>query len=176
MTAVVAVKTCPHCGEKMPLSGFYTNGKLVSGEPKYASWCKKCIKIKQASYHARTWGSQKLQYVAHKRTKTVRNYLAYLRQKAHKRNKSDVMISLDALETLWFSQKGQCALTKWPMTMELGKGVVPTNCSIDRIDSYMGYVPGNVQLVCRAANIAKSNLSASDFLALCKAVVATHGL
>ena len=176
MTAVVAVKTCPHCGEKMPLSGFYTNGKLVSGEPKYASWCKKCIKIKQASYHARTWGSQKLQYVAHRRTKTVRNYLAYLRQKAHKRNKSDVMISLDGLETLWFSQKGQCALTKWPMTMELGKGVVPTNCSIDRIDSCMGYVPGNVQLVCRAANIAKSNLLASDFLALCKAVVATHGV
>ena len=57
------------------------------------------------------------------------------------------------------------------MTMELGKGVVPTNCSIDRIDSSFGYEPGNVQLVCRAANVAKSNLSTSDFVNLCRAVV-----
>jgi hypothetical protein len=57
------------------------------------------------------------------------------------------------------------------MTMELANGVVSTNCSLDRIDSGHGYVVGNVQLVCRAANVAKSDLSTADFLKMCRAVV-----
>ena len=55
--------------------------------------------------------------------------------------------------------------------MELANGVVPTNCSIDRIDSKVGYIVGNVQLVCRAANVAKSDLGADEFVKLCRAVV-----
>lgn len=78
---------------------------------------------------------------------------------------------MDALELLWQTQKGLCALTGWPMTMELANGVVPTNCSIDRVDSKKGYVVGNVQLVCRAANVAKSNMSTTDFVKLCRAIV-----
>ena len=57
------------------------------------------------------------------------------------------------------------------MTMELANGFVPTNCSVDRIDSTQGYIVGNVQLVCRVANVAKSNLTHSDFVQLCKAVL-----
>jgi hypothetical protein len=118
----------------------------------------------------------RLQFSAQKRTKNVRSFLSYLRQKATQRRKDGDIISLDALETLWFAQQGKCALTGWPMTMELGNGVVQTNCSIDRIDSDKGYVVGNVQLVCRIANIAKSSLTTSDFANLCKAVVTKHGL
>jgi hypothetical protein len=165
----VREKTCTRCGELKPTSLFYTTGKCVDGGPKYNSWCKDCIKSKQATYHKKTWGPDKLQFTAYKRTKTVRAYLSYLRAKAVRRGGG--CVSIDALETLWLVQGGRCALTGWPMTMELAKGVVPTNCSIDRIDSEAGYDVGNVQLVCRAANVAKHDLSASDFLQLCKAVV-----
>ena len=163
-------KFCTKCGDAKPLSSFYTTGKTVSGTLKYNSWCKNCISEKQASYHKRTWGPEKLHRVAFKRTKTTRSYLSYLRGKAAARNKSQEVISLDALELLWDHQGGKCALTGWDMTMELGRGTVPTNCSIDRISSDGGYEVGNVQLVCRAVNVAKSNLSMSDFVALCRSV------
>jgi len=166
----VLSKCCSKCKTVKEIDSNFVKYKkpLKSGKPKYSSWCKECVSKKQAEYHKRTWGPEKLQFTAYKRTKTVRSFLTYLRSKAVQRSK--FCISIDALETLWFSQKGKCALTGWEMTMELGSGVVSTNCSIDRIDSSLGYEPGNVQLVCRAANIAKSNLSTSDFVNLCKAV------
>jgi hypothetical protein len=55
--------------------------------------------------------------------------------------------------------------------MELANGVVQTNCSLDRIDSSIGYVVGNVQLVCRIANVSKNALSTDDFINLCQAVL-----
>lgn len=165
------LKHCTSCGVDKLFTMFYTTGKKVDGSPKYNSWCKKCIKVKQASYHARTWGSEKLKYTAFKRTKSVRSFLQYLRSKAAQRKKGDDVISLDALELLWATQNGACALTGWPMSMELANGVVPTNCSIDRIDPKIGYIVGNVQLVCRAANVAKHDLSQADFVQLCKAVL-----
>lgn len=168
-------KLCTKCGGTFLLDQFYTTGKKVSGEPKYNSWCKSCVSEKQASYHKRTWGPERLQHSAFKRTKSVRSFLTYLRSKAVQRGKGEV-ISADALELLWNTQGGKCALTGWDMTMELGRGAVPTNCSLDRIDSSRGYEVGNVQLVCRAANVAKSDLSLNDFITLCRSVMEVrHG-
>lgn len=161
-------KNCTKCGECLPLTYFYTAGKKVDGSPKYNSWCKPCIKEKAASYHKRTWGPEALQLSAFKRSRSVRSYLAYLRGKALKRGGS--CIGLDELVEIWNRQNGRCSLTGWELTMKLGSGVIPTNCSIDRIDSSKGYESGNVQLVCRAANVAKSNLAPDLFLQLCSAV------
>jgi hypothetical protein len=173
---VIEEKRCTHCGTMKLLSGFYTTGKLSNGAPKYNSWCKECISKKQSSYHKKTWGEDKLKYTAFRRTKSVRSYLQYLRSKAVQRRKNEEVISLDALELLWATQEGKCALTGWPMTMELANGVVPTNCSIDRIDSNQGYVVGNVQLVCRSANVAKHDLPLEEFIKLCRAVLErNHG-
>ena len=164
-------KHCTNCGAIKALAAFYTTGKKVDGAPKYNSWCKECVSVKQGLYHKRTWGVDKLQYTAFKRTKSVRSYLQYLRSKATQRQKKGEVLSLDALELLWHTQNGCCALTGWQMTMELGNGVISTNCSLDRIDSTQGYIVGNVQLVCRVANVAKNNLVQSDFVQLCKAVL-----
>ena len=169
-------KICTKCREERSITQFYTTGKTVSGGPKYNSWCKTCAAAKQAEYHKRTWGPDKLQHSAFKRTKSVKSYLTYLRSKAVSRKKGSEVVSADALEILWHAQKGKCALTGWDMTMELGKGSVPTNFSIDRINSDIGYEVGNVQLVCRAANVAKSNLSLSDFLLLCRSVGAFNNV
>lgn len=168
---MLASKACSNCKQAKELACFYTTGKKPDGNPRYNSWCKPCIKDKQASYHKRTWGSEKLQFSAHRRTKSTRHYLSYLLGKARQRKPEAVTITVEHLLQLWENQKSLCALTGWPLTTELGRGKIVTNCSLDRIDSSKGYELGNVQLVCVAANVAKSNLSQSDFINLCKAVV-----
>jgi hypothetical protein len=162
-------KPCTKCGSVLPLSGFYTTGKKRDGSPKYNSWCRDCSRLKMASYHQQTWGPERLQFSAHKRTQSVRAFMSYLLAKARRRR--DCQITADDLEAIWASQGGRCALTGWEMTMRLGEGQVPTNASIDRIDSRLGYSAENVQLVCRAANVAKSDLPQQEFVRLCAAVV-----
>jgi hypothetical protein len=162
------IKPCSKCKNTFDISNFYTTGKLKNGMPKYQSWCKNCIKIKMMSYHKRTWGNDKLQFTAFKRTKNLRSYLFYLLSKAKRRGKCK--IDINYLENLWESQQGLCAISKIEMTKILGQGKINTNISIDRIDSDKGYVIGNVQLVCRVINQAKNNLKQIDFINLCKKV------
>ncbi|UVY48073.1 MAG: hypothetical protein [Bacteriophage sp.] len=45
------------------------------------------------------------------------------------------------------------------MTYYFDSGRVPTNLSVDRIDSSLGYIKGNIQLVCMAVNQMKSVLT-----------------
>jgi hypothetical protein len=162
-------KTCSHCNQYFKLDSFYTTGKRIDGSPKYQSWCKTCVSSKMKSYHKKTWGEDKLNYVNFKRTKNLRSYLTYLRSKAINRKES--CISIDDLVKLFNNQNGKCALTGWDMTMILGSGVINTNASIDRIDSSKGYIDGNIQFVCRIVNTAKSNLSQDEFINLCETII-----
>lgn len=43
--------------------------------------------------------------------------------------------------------------------------------SLDRIDSSLGYIPGNVQWVCKQINISKHILSTKEFIGMCRKVV-----
>lgn len=162
-------KNCTKCGDLLPVSSFYTTGKKVDGSPKYNSWCKSCAKLKMASYHKKTYGPNALAYSAERRTRSIGSYMRYLLAKARKRHLCEV--TTDDLLKLWDNQRGNCAMTGWPMTMILGRGRCETNASIDRIDSGIGYTHGNVQLVCRCVNVAKSDMSISEFRALCAAVM-----
>ena len=121
------------------------------------------------SYHKKTWGDEKLQFTAFKRTKSVRAYITYLRQKAIKRKNS--CLSIDKLEEIWNKQDGKCALTGWDMTMVLGKGNIDTNASIDRIDSNLEYVENNVQFICRSVNVFKSNATEELLYKMCEAII-----
>ena len=163
------MKECSKCNEIFQISNFYTTGKKIDGSPKYNSWCKNCISSKMKSYHKKTWGDDKLQFTAFKRTKSVRSYITYLRSKAIKRKNE--CISIDELEKIWNNQNGKCALTGWDMTMILGKGNIETNASIDRIDSNLGYIKNNVQFVCRAVNVFKSNATEEFLHKMCEAII-----
>jgi len=63
-----------------------------------------------------------------------------------------------------------CALTGLQMTESPG-GRNPNQASLDRIDSKRGYDRGNVQYVTLQINLAKKNMSDSDFIEMCKRVV-----
>ena len=46
-----------------------------------------------------------------------------------------------------------------------------TNASIDRIDSSIGYVHGNVQLTCVRANLMKGPMRTNQLLDLCASIL-----
>lgn len=163
------MKVCSKCKEHLELFDFYTTGKKADGSPKYQSWCKSCISYKMKSYHKKTWGDEKLQFTAFRRTRSVRSFITYLRAKAVKRK--NACLSIDDLEKIWSNQNGKCALTGWELTMILGNGNIPTNASIDRIDSNKEYIEGNVQFVCRAANVFKSNATKEFLYNMCEAII-----
>lgn len=58
------------------------------------------------------------------------------------------------------------------MTHIAGQGRVATNISIDRIDSAVGYVRGNVQFVCDVVNRMKQDLEQADLLIWCRRILA----
>lgn len=75
----------------------------------------------------------------------------------------NVQIDFDYLWNLWEVQQGRCALTGLYLGHRFN---APLAVSIDRKDSSLGYVPGNVQLVCQWVNKAKGNMANDDFKAL----------
>lgn len=61
----------------------------------------------------------------------------------------------------------------WGMKNAFGTGASnPLSCSIDRIDSELGYVPGNIQLVTARTNLAKGNMSNNEFIRFAKKIAA----
>lgn len=61
------------------------------------------------------------------------------------------------------------------MTYAAGQGRVATNISLDRIDSTVGYVRGNVQLVCDIANRMKQDLTVDDLRLWCARILECTG-
>lgn len=105
------------------------------------------------------------------RAASPRNFLMCLAKK--KKERRD--LTVDYLEKLYEAQDGKCALTGFTMTYITGEGRVPTNISIDRIDSSVGYVDGNTQLVCVQANKMKAELTERELLLWAEAIVGTGG-
>lgn len=73
-----------------------------------------------------------------------------------------VEVDRDFLIKLYHKQKGECAITKIPLT-HIFNDIY--NISVDRIDSSKGYISGNVQLVCQWINHAKRQHSNADMIA-----------
>jgi hypothetical protein len=57
------------------------------------------------------------------------------------------------------------------MTYVAGSGRITTNISLDRIDSSVGYVRGNVQFVCNVVNRIKQELLQEELLLWCKRIL-----
>jgi hypothetical protein len=91
-------------------------------------------------------------------------YTYYLR-KARTRGKGLTDLDLKYLKGLWEEQNGQCAFTGLPLRLrnEKQKNDNIFTASLDRIDSSVGYVKGNVQYVSVALNLAKKDLSDEHF-------------
>ena len=85
-------------------------------------------------------------------------------------------INTDYLRGLYEGQEGLCALSGLEMTIRGKSGTSEYwySLSIDRIDSSLGYVEGNVQLVCTGVNRIKGQMADEMFINFCKEVVEYH--
>lgn len=73
-------------------------------------------------------------------------------------------LSLEEATKLWQSPCAYCDTEPSNRFVENDREIVYSG--IDRIDSSLGYVPGNVQSCCKRCNAAKNNLAHEEFLAL----------
>ena len=59
----------------------------------------------------------------------------------------EVSVSLKDLKKLWEKQKGRCAISNVNMSYIFNSGRIPTNVSVDRINSKLGYTINNFILI-----------------------------
>lgn len=78
-------------------------------------------------------------------------------------------LTLDKLEELWESQKGQCCYSGVPLVYDGQRK--PEALSIDRVDSTKGYTHDNVVLCCRRVNEMKREMSVQELRSWCLRIV-----
>ena len=108
----------------------------------------------------------------------IRRACSQLRHSRMKRDPdTEWTISPDLLVELYYAQGKRCALSGIELTWTRdGSGrKFPYNISIDRINPRLGYVSGNVQLVCTAVNMMKGTWSDATFITICEQVAKHMG-
>jgi hypothetical protein len=182
-------KVCSKCGFVKQTLDFSLN------ERGYGSVCKTCTNNKKKLYriankerisHAKSkcyFARREYYQLKHRHNieKTPFSFLAGLygsikkRTRLRKHQKPDgryvfrrplkLDVDLRFLADLYARQSGRCALSGVKLVHQIGK---LNAISIDRIDNGIGYVRGNIQLVCQFVNLGKysgTNEAAKEFLA-----------
>jgi hypothetical protein len=96
------------------------------------------------------------------------------RYAAREQRNLEFTIDTDYVMNLLVAQNGKCALTGWDFEFTRGgnlHGKNPYGCTMDRKDNSLGYIPGNVQLVCWKINKLKGEVNDTEFKTICKLVV-----
>ena len=97
-----------------------------------------------------------------------------------KRGKRGKYISLDhdSFFKIWerqFEKFGSiCPYSGVEMTHQRGEGKIGTNASIDRFDSSLGYIPGNVVFCTNLTNSMKLDMDFEKFLVQCQTIAANR--
>ena len=120
----------------------------------------------------RHWEWQ-VQYVQCVKRKLV--FLSQNLRRAHKReNPYEITIDLDYLYDIGWKQNWKCALSGDDLEFERGGDWIdntnPKSCTIDRIDSNLGYIPGNIQLLSWRINRLKRDYSQDELLSIVYAI------
>lgn len=160
-------KTCPKAGQLQPASCFASHKTMSGG---LQSVCKTCSKAHvyaciTKSVHA-----------------FIRNLFNISKTRAKKHDTPfDRTLEVEDWFAIYDAQGGKCALSgiemtftydkNHPTTIAGAKGKKwPYNISPDQIDAGKGYVRGNVQLVCSAVNVMKSELPTEIFLQIVRVI------
>ncbi len=112
----------------------------------------------------------------------TKTFYSYLKRTALKRN-LEFNVSIEYLWNLLVSQDFKCAISKLTIELKPEDKTIPLynsitkninwdifSASLDRIDSYHGYIEGNVQWVHRNVNIMKNSFSQDYFITLCNLI------
>lgn len=126
------------------------------------------------------WDTDLYQEVERKQL-LVEDRLRFLRRNlsraAGRKNAHVIEIDLDYVYAIGEKQDWKCAVSGDVLEFVRGGSEVPNqncnlkSCTIDRINSALGYVEGNIQLVTWEVNAAKGARSTDRFLAHCQQVI-----
>ncbi len=90
------------------------------------------------------------------------------------RNKLEVNITKEYVYNLFLEQNGKCKLSNIPITLPKTWKDRNHTASLDRIDSSLGYIIGNVQWVHKHINLMKNIYPQDMFIYLCSQVTKTN--
>lgn len=140
----IECKECKKCSSWKPLGSF--NFSSVAWDNLFAM-CRQC----QSNYNGR------------RTAKSLRTLEGIFKnaQKTAAYRKIEFSISLQYAQALWDKAEGKCAYTGLGMTFERKNKLRAT---LDRIDSSLGYISGNVAWCSYRANIMKGPDSLDEFV------------
>jgi hypothetical protein len=99
-----------------------------------------------------------------------KDFFSNIRRGAESRN-IEFDITIEYLWDLFLQQNGKCALSGLDINFsQKRKDYKNRTVSVDRKDSSLGYIEGNVQWVHKLINIMKNKTSDIDFIQMCKYV------
>lgn len=96
--------------------------------------------------------------------------VAAARVRARRKSVSFELVDSDITRIQEIIDKGFCQLSGVAFTLEGPRSA--TSPSLDRIDSRLGYVPGNVRVICYALNAALGNWGEGEFRRIAEAWLA----
>lgn len=96
-------------------------------------------------------------------------------RRSQKRN-IEFTLTIEDIKNQFKKQNGKCFYTKTDIDLPINHMHLNGNkiASIDRIDSAIGYIPTNIQLVTKQVNILKQSLSHLEFIKICHIVFQIH--
>jgi hypothetical protein len=145
------VKDCPECKEPQD----YLRKNYAEESLRLNKSCKKCSNRKTENNHRGMYNLIRISWFQKSKTGAETRGLVF-------------DISLDDVWFLYTAQEGRCALSGIPIGWS-EVGSIHT-ASIDRIDSSMGYIKDNVQLLHKDVNFMKQHFSQEYFIEVCKAI------
>jgi len=165
METIEKIKTqlCSVCQQDKPLSRFATTSYKGRKYPLHR--CKDCYNAKR-----RKEGRPNDKIWIEKNPITM--LMTWAKCRAKKRN-MDFDLDKRALQKIWDSQNGKCAVTGISFDLKIDpkyeKG--PYRPSLDRIDSSKGYTKDNVRFVIWFINSAISEYGLDTFLKIAEAAI-----
>lgn len=164
------MKTCSKCKETKELTEFNRDRTKKLG---VSSQCKLCASSTSSAYYRANGKPRPRNITSYSHghiTDEQRKLLSKLRvlcTKAHGRKKHEYDLTYEYLKGIYDGQKGLCAYSDLPLSLEANQF---NTISLDRINSQLGYIKGNVQLVCAMVNHMKLDYEEKDFLDMCNAI------
>jgi hypothetical protein len=178
ITVVNGTKPCSSCKNVLPLTSYHKDGTTSTG---YRGRCKACARqqrkptttLQNQLSHRKHKDKRNKQSADYAHSFHGRSTMMFLQAKKRAERSGMVCsISVEWIKNKWTEQGGRCLLTGIPF--DLSRPTErdhsnPHSPSIDRIDSTLGYTPGNTRLVLTAMNIALGTWGEDQFEAMCKA-------
>ena len=167
------MQVCKTCGVTKPYSEYPIQRSRTTwrgaGRPTYRKHCKACVAAQAREWRRNNPGYRGTGKVA-ATPEADRLLMSLVRQRVGdaKTRAAGCTLTVEQAHALYQRQGGRCAISGIPLALEKGSPWVP---SLDQVVAGAGYHAHNVQWVAWAVNRAKGDLSNTDFLAMCRAIV-----